>query len=134
MKPAKPILASFFALLVLVGSTSFSVGIHLCGDELKAISLLSKSEGCQHLAQVPPCHQASMGDCCTDELVTHEASQFKAEVTQFASPDADFVVSIAAPLALLEVHGSPEGDIAFPFDNPPIVHPGRNVLFRVFLI
>jgi hypothetical protein len=75
-----------------------------------------------------------MGDCCTDELVTHEASQFKAEVTQLASPDADFVVSLAFAMALLEVHGSPDVDNAFLFDSPPIVHPGRNVLFRVFLI
>jgi hypothetical protein len=66
--------------------------------------------------------------------VTHEASQFKAELTQLALTDANFVVSFAAPVALLDVHPSPEVHAAFPFHSPPIALPERNVLFRVFLI
>jgi hypothetical protein len=134
VKAAKPILASFFALLVLAGSSSFSIGIHLCGDDLKAISLLSKSEGCAHSAKVPPCHQASAGNCCSDELVVHEASQFKAEVTQLALADANFIVSFAPPVALLDVHPSPKVYSTLSFRSPPTAFPERNVLFRVFLI
>ncbi len=134
VKALKPILASFFALLVLAVSTSFSVGIHLCGDEVNAVALLSKAEGCAHARDLPVCHRpAPEEDCCTDQLVTYEGSQFKADAIYLGHFSFGFAEPVTHALAGEGTVASGKSQLTS-YRSPPVVLSERNVLFRVFLI
>ncbi|MCU0358625.1 MAG: hypothetical protein MUE95_13705 [Cyclobacteriaceae bacterium] len=73
------------AVLVLMASSSFYVGVHLCGDTVKAIAFLRQADGCGH-QELPPCHRKAMEGCCNDEQVVHQPQELKAEVTGLVLP------------------------------------------------
>ncbi len=68
-------------MLVLVSSTGVAVGMHLCGGELRDITLFGAEAECpmQHKKQeaIPPCHaqkdkKASDDTCCKDNKTVLE--------------------------------------------------------------
>lgn len=61
------------AALVLVASSSFYVGVHVCRGKVNAIALLDEADGCGHQS-LPPCHRKAMDNCCNNERIEHTAS------------------------------------------------------------
>lgn len=95
MKVLRTISAISFAILVLLSSTSFMVGLHFCMGEIQEIALFSKAEGCEMEKALPPCHKHQKAACCDDQIVFHEASDFKSSVEN---------LEFTAPVALLTSH------------------------------
>lgn len=70
------------ALLVLASSTSFVVGVHLCGGRVDNVAFLQKASPCPMEQKLPPCHKAK-SSCCDDALITHDAQELKNDITHF---------------------------------------------------
>lgn len=92
MKAVRSISAVALAILVLVSSTSFMVGMHLCMGAVQNIALFAKAESCEKESS-PPCHRHTKAPCCDDETVIHKSDDLKASIEHMH-------VSIAAPMDL----------------------------------
>ncbi|HYG04154.1 MAG TPA: hypothetical protein VD927_17025 [Chryseosolibacter sp.] len=77
MTALRKIFALVLAFLVLLSSTSFMVGIHVCQDVVQNIAVFTKADGCEMEKKVPPCHRHLTKPCCKDETVVHEADDFQ---------------------------------------------------------
>lgn len=135
MKVLRIISSLFLALLVVVSSTSFTVGVHFCMGEAQDVALFGEAEGCEMQQRLPPCHRHQRASCCDDETIAHESEDIKPvssedQVTaglqlvtsQLLVPIRDVVPSIAI---------EPEGTLA---DHPPLPAPNLIVEHQVFLI
>ena len=100
MKPVKSILSSLLAFLVLMSSTTFMVGVHICSGEIQNIALFSKAEGCEKEKSLPPCHRHETPACCQDETVVHSGDdeQLSASKVQVA---ALISVDVESPMLLV---------------------------------
>jgi len=135
MKAVRSISAVFLAILVLVSSTSFTVGMHFCKGEVENINLFGKAESCQLEKSRPACHKHIKPGCCTDKLVSHEASDLKASVKQVQF-DAPLPLYIEQPVVLIsEVIPSSEiSRTLYHNYDPPLRSSDRNVSLQIFLI
>lgn len=135
MKAFRVISSIIFALLLLVSSTSFSVGIHLCNDEIRSVALFSKADGCEKQQSLPPCHRHSGAACCDDETVVNQADDFKASV---AHADAPFPVPIQlGPMLVLiaeVIPAAPHSHFQGRHYHSPLRSHDLTVEHRVFLI
>ncbi|HYF67586.1 MAG TPA: hypothetical protein VD884_05585 [Ohtaekwangia sp.] len=135
MKYLKTIAVFALALLVLVSSSSFMVGIHFCQGEIKNVSFFSAAPACEKEQNLPPCHRHEKKSCCDDETIVHEGQDFKASVTDFALFSAP-ALDIVSPVLLisLDLPGAP--DLTFPFYayDPPALSYDRTLSHRVLLI
>jgi hypothetical protein len=71
MKLYRRIILLTLTLLLLVSATGISVGLHLCGGELRDLSFFGQAADCPMGQQqaLPPCHapqedQSPQKDCC----------------------------------------------------------------------
>src|SRR5688572_20623693 len=77
MKLFRTISSILLAMLVLLSSTSFIVGMHICMGEVQNVAIFEKAEGCAMEKQLPPCHRHAKAPCCEDELVVHNGDELK---------------------------------------------------------
>ncbi len=135
MKAFRTISSIVLALLVLVSSTSFIVGMHLCMGEVQNVALFSKADVCEQEQQMPPCHRHMKAPCCDDETVVHKADDFKASVAQFdiATP---FVTDLAQSLVLIAeiIPSVPAAQTKYYNYDPPLRSSDIIVDIQVFLI
>jgi hypothetical protein len=135
MRILRTISAVILACLVLVSSTSFIVGMHVCMGEVQNVALFDHAEGCQKEKSVPPCHKPVKPACCEDQVVIHEATDFKASVEhiQIVAP---VPMDIEQPLVVIS-EVIPSRDISriqyYNYD-PPLRSSDLTVSFQVFLI
>jgi hypothetical protein len=80
MKAIRSISALLLALLVLVSSTSFMVGMHICMGEVQKIALFGKADSCHAETSSPKCHKHMKPACCQDEVVYHEGTDFNTSI------------------------------------------------------
>ena len=83
MKALRSISVVVLALLVLVSSTSFMIGMHFCMGEVQNIALFTKADGCEKEQSLPPCHRHEKAPCCEDETVINKGDDFKASIAQY---------------------------------------------------
>ena len=135
MNIAHRISALLLLMLVLVSSTSFMVGMHFCGGELKNVALFDKADGCEKEKQVPPCHRHETPDCCQDSSIVHDGDEFSSAKTQI-STGPGFVFEMAqTPVVVSEVISSTELSTPRYFNyDPPLRAPDLTVTLQVFLI
>jgi hypothetical protein len=133
MKTLRSIGSILFACLVLVSSTSFMVGIHHCGGQVKQVALFSNAEACEMERDVPPCHRALATSCCDDVTVVHEDQDFSGSAPSFDLPVAVADVAPLGSLALAEVIPATTPSF-FCFYDPPILKTNRPASLQVFLI
>ena len=93
MTVLRSISAVILAIMVLVSSNSFMVGMHLCMGEVQNIALFSKADSCEKEESLPPCHRHTKAPCCEDETVIHESDDLKAAI-------AHMHVAVPAPMDL----------------------------------
>jgi hypothetical protein len=84
MNPFKTISAIALALFVLVSSTSFVIGMHVCMGEVEKVAFFTKADKCKKHQDVPPCHRQADTPCCADETVIHEGDDLQASVKKVA--------------------------------------------------
>jgi len=134
MKCFRPIVALALAILVLVSSTSFMVGLHLCMGEVQSITLFGKANGCEKEQNLPPCHHEK-APCCQDDTVVHQRADFQASFAhfQYSAPllyvvDQPLIpISEIIPTALVAKQGYTHYD-------PPLRSCDHCLEYRVFLI
>lgn len=135
MKIVRTISTYLMALLVLMASTSFMVGVHFCQGSVQHVALFSKAEKCAMEKVVPPCHKHLQEPCCADETIIHEGDDFKASVDKVQIAAPDFSVVEHSPVVIAEViPDSPVSRIAFEAYDPPLRSCDRIVDLQVFLI
>ncbi|MCC9136070.1 hypothetical protein ACFSKU_16485 [Pontibacter silvestris] len=108
MKLFRQIILLTLTLLVLVSSTGVSVGMHLCGGELRDITFLGKPEECpmaQKQEKLPPCHSPKQKDnsCCEDHKLVVERLDVASD-TKFInlhSLDIKFIAAVRVVLVQL---------------------------------
>jgi hypothetical protein len=135
MKAIRTISAVLLALLVLVSSTSFMVGFHICMGEVQNVALFGKADGCEKEKSLPACHKHMKPACCEDEAFFHEGDDFKASMEHIhivaLSP-----IDIEQPLVLIaEVIPTAEISRTQYYDyDPPLRSSDLTVSLQVFLI
>lgn len=93
--------ACLMAALVLMASTSFYVGMHVCGDRVRAVALLDEADGCGHQS-LPPCHRKTAGNCCSNEILEHDGELvFATLFTLNPQPQFVFLQFILLPIFLI---------------------------------
>ena len=133
MKALRAISYTVLALLVLVSSTSFMVGMHLCMGEVQNVALFAKADGCEKEQSLPPCHRHTNAPCCDDETVIHEADDFKASVAQYYVP---LPADITQPLMVISevIPTTPLARFQYQKYDPPLRSCDLTVEHQVFLI
>lgn len=126
--------AFLLTLLTLVSSSSFSIGMHLCGGHLQDVSVISEPEPCPMERDLPACHRAVKSSCCQDISVVHDGDEFRDGALQSLVP-IPTPVAITAPVVITLI--APAGHQAFrpvpPSSDPPL--PGDiHIRFRTLLI
>lgn len=135
MKIIRSISAVLLAILVLVSSTSFMVGMHICMGEVQNIALFEKADSCQKEKALPPCHKHMKPACCEDETVFHEGTDFKASI-EHIHIEALFSVDIEQPLVLISevIPAALIASIQYYKYDPPLRTCDLTVEHQVFLI
>ncbi len=130
----RAILTVAFALLVLFSSSSFMVGMHLCGGHVQNVALFSKAEGCEMEKKLPPCHKQTE-PCCEDETVIHSGEDFNVSATDI-SPSPVPLWDATLPLVLISeiIPSSPTSRTRFYKYDPPTRAGDITVSLQVFLI
>jgi len=134
MKVIRSISSIILALLVLTASSSFYVGVHVCGGAVKAVAFLEEADGCGHQS-LPPCHQQAMKGCCEDESIVHNGEDFKTYSTQITIAPSPFVDMVQPSVLLAEiVPSAPLSKIQHYNYDPPLREIDRTIDLQVFLI
>lgn len=135
MKRLRSTLSIGFALLVLVSSSSFSIGLHLCAGEVQNIALFGKADGCQKEKQLPPCHRHETPACCQDQTVIHDSEDFQANAVHF-DVSAPAIVDIIHAQVILDGIVSSAAVTSQRYYNydPPLRSCDLTIEHRVFLI
>ncbi|MBT1690390.1 HYC_CC_PP family protein [Dawidia soli] len=136
MNPFRTISSLLLALLVLASSTSFVVGVHLCGGRVDNVAFLEKASPCPMEQQQPPCHRTH-SSCCDDALIVHDAQELKNDITHFdyTAHPVPFVPQY--PILIAEIIPSTTDATAASFrlyDPPPLHDDDRPATLQVFLI
>ena len=135
MKALRSISVVVLALLVLVSSTSFMIGMHFCMGEVQDIALFAKADSCEKEQSLPPCHRHTTAPCCEDETVIHESDDLKAAI-------AHMHVAVPAPMDLEQplilisevIPAAPLSRFKYNSYDPPLRSCDLTVEHHVFLI
>jgi hypothetical protein len=121
--------------MVLVSSTSFMVGMHICMGEVQNVALFTKADGCEKEKSLPPCHRQAKAPCCKDETVVHKGEDFKASMAK-VEIDAPVPIEIEQPLILISevIPSAPLSRIQYYRYDPPLRSWDLTVEHQVFLI
>lgn len=135
MKVVRAISAVVLALLVLVSSTRFVVGMHLCMDEIQNVALFSKADRCEKEQSQPPCHRDTKAPCCDDQTVINETDDFKSSVTHLhmvvpAQIDTDELLILVSEV----IPSAPLSRVTYHRYDPPLRSCDLTVENQVFLI
>jgi hypothetical protein len=135
MKVFRTIAALVLAILVMLSSTSFMIGMHFCMGEVQDVALFTKADACEMEQNLPPCHRHMKAACCEDETLIHQGDDFNASIADLqiiapAPADAE-----QPPVLISElVPSSPVSVIKYYFYDPPLPCPDITVEQQVFLI
>jgi hypothetical protein len=135
MKAIRSKSAVLLALLALLSSTSFMVGIHICMGEVQNIALFGKADSCQKEKALPACHKKIKPACCQDELVYHDGTDFNGSIEhiQLVVPAP---LDLEQPLLLISevIPASPFAKLKYYQYTPPLRSCDLTVQHRAFLI
>ena len=135
MKAVRSISAIILAIMVLVSSTSFMIGMHICMGEVQNVALFTKADGCEKEKSLPPCHRHTKAPCCEDETVIHKGEDFKASMAK-VELTAPTSIYIDQPLVLISevIPSVPVSRIQHYNYDPPLRSWDLTVEHQVFLI
>jgi len=106
------------------------VGLHFCGDEV-GVAMFSKAE-CGMEMNVPPCHKQERS-CCDDELIVHQAQDFKNTINEFQF-QPQLITEIVLPVVLSEVISKTSNQFDLSIYHPPIWSSDLIVTNQIFRI
>ena len=132
----KKVAALLLAALTFSASTTFSMGIHFCGNELESISVVSAAEPCGMAKDVSPCHRKMATSCCEDQTIIHDGDEFSNQVS--ATSDVVGAQDSGTPVLTL-LYNLEKSDFEFTKDlfydpQPPLPLVDRHIAFHSILI
>lgn len=130
MNTLRKISSSLLALLVLLASSSFYVGVHVCNGSVNAVAFLQDADGCGHQT-MPPCHQALMKGCCEDDLVVHEAQEIKGDISGIAIPAVSSTDILHNTILVSEIIPSKAINPITYFSPPPYSFHGNDIVISI---
>lgn len=135
MRAFKTISSIFLAVLILVSSTSFMIGMHFCMGEVQNIAFFSEADGCEKEQSLPPCHRHVKIPCCEDKTVVHKGDSFNGSIAHFNFP-IPISVAVGYPVLLISeiVPSAPISRIQFCNYDPPLRSCDLTIEHQVFLI
>ena len=135
MKIVRPISAVLLAIMVLVSSTSFLIGMHICMGDVQDVALFTKADGCEKEKDLPPCHRQAKARCCEDETVIHKGEDFKVSLTK-VEINSPAPIAIEQPLVLISelIPSSSLSRTQYHQYDPPLRSWDLTVEHQVFLI
>jgi hypothetical protein len=136
MKLIRTLLAAVLAILVLVSSSNFMVGIHMCMGQVQNVALFTKAEGCEMEKSQPPCHRHVKAPCCDDKTVVHKGDDLKASSLSLQY-NASFAVAGDGQAFFLQAEIIPQAPTSrtqFYNYDPPLRSCDRVIQHQVFLI
>lgn len=135
MKLFRTISSLILAILVLVSSSSFMVGIHYCAGKVQNIALFTKADACEKELIMPPCHRHLKAPCCEDQTVVHKGEDLKASIVhdQLLPPSS---IDIEQPLVLISeiIPTAPFSRVKYFNYDPPLPSSDLTIDHQVFLI
>lgn len=135
MNKYRSILSLAAAVLVLFSSSSFMVGIHLCGGDVQNIALFTKADVCEMEKQLPPCHRQEPRSCCDDEVIVHEGENFKVSSTEISVASIPAMEMVLPDVIISEVIPSnPVQKFHYHNYDPPLRAENITIALQVFLI
>lgn len=136
MKLYRSILSVSFAFLVLFSSSSFMIGIHVCGGKIQNMALFTKAEGCENKKQLPPCHRHEKQPCCQDETILHDAQDFNGNILHINTTSLLPVGDISQPPVLIAevIPSSIISKTRYTNYDPPLRSHDLTIALQVFLI
>lgn len=135
MNKYRSILSLAAVMLVLFSSSSFMVGIHLCGGDVQNIALFAKADVCEMEKQLPPCHKQEPKPCCDDEVIIHEGESFKVTSTEISFVSNSAIEMVIPEVLISEViPSSPVSNSHYCNYDPPLRADDLTVSLQVFLI
>lgn len=135
MKLFRTISSLLLAVLVLMASSSFYVGVHSCGGTVKAVAFLQEADGCGH-QDFPPCHRKAMEGCCENDLVIHESQELKTEAAGIVLPTLFSSDVMHQAVVLAEIIPAAEINPPLYFSDHPPALGGHDIIISIqsFLI
>lgn len=144
MKLIRKIILLTLTLLVLLSSTGISVGMHLCGGEIRDLSFFGAKAECpmeQQQEKLPSCHKVpaaddKAADCCDDHKLVIErldvVSDTKALILT-KSPDLKFLAAVK--VVILQLF-APEAEVnaTYTLYTSPLIARDIPVLVQSFLL
>lgn len=122
------------AMLVVLSSSSFMIGMHICSGSVKDVAVFSRAEQCENERKLPPCHPVK-DTCCQDETVVHGGEDFSYSTADFNS-STPFVAEIERHRILIaELIPSMSAQLAHSAGcDPPLPADNLVIRHRVLLI
>lgn len=135
MNVLRTIASLLLALLVLVSSTSFMVGMHICMGDVQNVAVFTKADVCEREQSLPPCHRHQTAPCCEDETLIHEGQDVKASMPK-AQLNAPVAIDVEQAVVLISevVPSAPAAKAQYYNYDPPLRSSDLTVEHRVFLI
>jgi hypothetical protein len=137
MKLIRPILSLSLCFLVLLSSSSFTIGIHLCENRVQNVALFKKAKSCQNETLILPCHKHKTKECCQDETIVHNADD-SSVIANDIHVNSSFPLLIGinqASVLISELIPSPSVSANKYFNyDPPLRSSDLIVIFQNFLI
>jgi hypothetical protein len=144
VKSLHRIIVLALALLVLVSSTGFSVGVHFCAGEIRDLSFYGEASEClmeQKKETLPPCHApeketSPSGSCCEDHQLVVEPLEIANGTKALALTKAvDLKFIAAVKVVILQLFAAQEGvKPAYALYTSPPIARDIPVLVQSFLI
>jgi hypothetical protein len=135
MKFLKTISVISLTLLVLVSSSSFKLGIHLCAGDIQDMALFSEVEKCAMEKNLPPCHKHQTAPCCDDETIVHEGDGFEVSFSDITiSPGPVLDLEIPSVMVSEIIPESPSARLFYHDYDPPLRSYDLTLTHQVFLI
>jgi hypothetical protein len=135
MKLFRTISAFTLAFLVLISSSSFMVGVHLCAGKVQDVAMFSHPEKCEMEKKTPPCHKHLSDPCCDEETIIHQGEGFKASLTDITiSPVSVSDLDLAEVIISEVIPSVPSLKTHYYNYDPPLRSLDLTVSHHVFLI
>ena len=130
MKFYRSILSIGFIALVLFSSSNVMVGLHFCGNDV-SVALFEKAQ-CGMEMKAPPCHQQQRS-CCDDELVVHQAQDFKDTINEFQF-QPQLIAELVPSIEISEIIAEASNRYELSVYHPPLRSADLTVSNQVFRI
>ncbi len=138
----RKISALLLSMLVLFGSTSFTLSMHFCMEQLESIALYNNATECDMMTKMPPCdnedhhlensHEDKKG-CCEDQTHLIEGQDELKEAGSVSMPNLQFF-AVLYTIVFYSLTSPFLEDYNYKTYLPPAIERDIPVLVQSFLI